>query len=170
MGEPSSLMIRGLIGIGLGLVAIVWPGITIAVLVSLFGVFAILDGVSILAYGVAGERSWTSALHGAIGIFLGVVALAWPGATAIVLVMLIAAWSIAMGLLEIVDAVRLRQAILGESLQGLSGVMSLLFGGLVFAFPGAGAFVLAMLFGMYAIVSGVVLVTLGLRLRSEIGA
>jgi uncharacterized membrane protein HdeD (DUF308 family) len=172
MGAPSSLIVRGLIGIVVGLLAIMWPGITLAVLVTIFGAYAILDGVSILVHGVAGmyERSWASILRGVLGICAGILAVAWPGITALALVLLVATWAGAMGLLDIVDAVRLRQSILSESLQGLVGIMSLLFGGLMFAFPGAGAFALATLFGIYAIACGFVLVTLGLRLRAGVAA
>lgn len=147
-----------------------WPGVTIAVLVAIFGVYAILDGITNLILGLNSTRregrSWPHALQGLVGIGAGVLTFVWPGITALVLVLFIGAWAVMTGVFEIAAAVRLRRYIAGEWLLALSGVMSVVFGVLVFAFPRAGAIGIAWVLGIYAAAAGIVLIALGLRLRS----
>lgn len=168
----SFLLIRGIAGIVIGLLAVAWPGITIAVLVGIFGVYAIIDGLTNLFIGFArsraGGRSWAHVIQGVVGIAAGVLTFVWPGITALALVWFIAAWAIVTGVLEIVAAVRLRKVITGEWLLALSGALSITFGLLVFAFPSAGAVGIAFVLGAYAVATGVILVTLGIRLRSRV--
>jgi uncharacterized membrane protein HdeD (DUF308 family) len=169
MGLSTLFLIRGLVGIVIGILAAAWPEITIAVLVAIFGLYAVLDGVTNLMLGLAGARthgrSWVHALEGVAGIVVGVLAFIWPGTTALVLVLFIGAWAIVTGVLEIAAAIRLRRLIEGEWLLGLSGVLSVLFGILMFAFPNAGAVSIAWILGIYAAATGIVLIALGLRLR-----
>jgi uncharacterized membrane protein HdeD (DUF308 family) len=170
MNGSSFLLIRGVVGVAIGGLAILWPGITIAILVGIFGVYAILDGITNLMLGLRRKEPhtgfWAQAVQGIFGIGAGVVALLWPGATALVLVLFVGAWAIVTGVLEIVAAVRLRRYISGEWLLALSGCMSVLFGILVFAFPGAGAVSIAWILGIYTVAAGMVLIMLGLRLRT----
>jgi uncharacterized membrane protein HdeD (DUF308 family) len=170
MDGSSLLIIRGLVGVAIGILAVSWPGITIAVLVGVFGLYAILDGLTNLVLGLmrtrGQDRSWAHAVQGVIGIAAGVLTFLWPGVTALALVLFIGAWAIMTGVFEIIAAIRLRRYISGEWLLALSGVMSLAFGVLVFAFPGAGAVSIAWLLGIYAAAGGLVLIMLGLRLRS----
>jgi uncharacterized membrane protein HdeD (DUF308 family) len=171
MASSGLLIIRGIVGIVIGILAIAWPGITIAVLVAVFAVYAVLDGITNLVLGVTDThthgRSWAHAVQGLIGIAAGVMTFLWPGITALVLVLFIGAWAIVTGALEIVAAVRLRRYISGEWLLALSGILSLVFGVLVFFFPAAGAFGIAFGLGLYAAAAGVVLVALGVRLRAS---
>jgi uncharacterized membrane protein HdeD (DUF308 family) len=168
----SFLLIRGIAGIIVGILAVAWPGMTIAVLVGIFGVYAIIDGITNLFIGFsrsrAGGRSWPHVLQGVVGIGAGVLTFMWPGVTALALVWFIAAWAIVTGVFEIVAAVRLRRVIEGEWLLALSGALSVAFGLLVFAFPAAGAVGIAFVLGAYAVAAGVILVTLGIRLRSRV--
>jgi uncharacterized membrane protein HdeD (DUF308 family) len=169
MDGSTFLIIRGLVGVFIGIIAVVWPGITLAVLVGIFGMYALLDGVINLVLGFSSRtrgRSWAHALQGVAGIVAGVLAFLWPAVTALVLVLFIGAWAIVTGVLEIIAAIRLRREIKGEWLLALSGIMSALFGVLVFAFPGAGAVGIAWLLGIYAAAAGIVLVALGVRMRS----
>jgi uncharacterized membrane protein HdeD (DUF308 family) len=170
MDGSSLLIVRGIIGLIVGLVAIVWPGITIAMLVAIFAAYAILDGITNLVLGFTRTathgRSWAQVVQGLIGLIAGVLAFVWPVVTAFALVIFIGAWAVATGALEIVAAIRLRRQIKGEWLLALSGVLSLLFGLTVIAFPGAGAVGIAWVLGVYAAAAGIVLITLGVRLRS----
>jgi uncharacterized membrane protein HdeD (DUF308 family) len=167
----SFLLIRGIAGIAIGILAVAWPGMTIAVLVGIFGIYAIIDGITNLFVGFsgsrAGGRSWAHVAQGVVGIGAGILTFAWPGITALALVWFIAAWAIVTGALEIAAAVRLRKVIKGEWLLALSGALSMAFGLLVFAFPAAGAVSIAFVLGAYAVAGGVVLVMLGIRLRSS---
>jgi uncharacterized membrane protein HdeD (DUF308 family) len=170
MDGSSLLIIRGLVGVVIGILAVAWPGITMAVLVAIFALYALLDGITNLVLGVTSTsthgRSWAHALMGIIGIAAGVVTFLRPGVTALALVLFIGAWAIVTGVFEIVAAIRLRRYIKGEWLLALSGIMSVVFGVLVFAFPAAGAVGIAWILGIYAAAAGLVLIALGLKLRS----
>jgi uncharacterized membrane protein HdeD (DUF308 family) len=96
-----------------------------------------------------------------------VIAFLYPGLTALALIFLIAAWALITGVFEIVAAYRLRRVIAGEWMLALSGVLSLLFGVLVFAFPAAGAVGIAWLMGVYAAAAGLLLISLGVQLRTR---
>jgi uncharacterized membrane protein HdeD (DUF308 family) len=170
MLDPTFLIIRGLLGIVIGVLAFAWPGLTIIALVGIFALYAFIDGAANLVMGLAGRRGkwWAVALEGLVGIAAGVVTFFWPGITALALIFFIASWAIVTGLLEIVAAIRLRHEISGEWLLMLSGLLSIAFGVLTFASPGAGAVGIAWILGFYAIASGIVLVSLGVRLRSRL--
>jgi uncharacterized membrane protein HdeD (DUF308 family) len=167
----SFMLIRGIVSIVIGILAIAWPGMTIAVLVGIFGAYAIIDGITNLFIGFsparAGGRSWAHVVQGLVGIGAGVLAFLWPGVTALALVFFIAAWAVVTGVFEIVAAIRLRRVIKGEWLLALSGALSVALGVLVFAFPGAGIVGIAFVLGTYAIAAGLILVMLGIRLRSR---
>jgi len=170
MDASTFLIIRGFVGVTLGFLAMLWPGITIAVLVVIFGMYAILDGITnvVIGFSRSHGRSWAQVVQGLIGIAAGVLTFIWPGVTALALVLFIGAWAIVTGIFELIAAVRLRKTIKGEWLLALSGIMSVIFGGLVLAFPGAGAVGIAWVLGIYAAAGGLVLVTLGLRLRTRV--
>jgi uncharacterized membrane protein HdeD (DUF308 family) len=167
-----AIALRGVAAIVFGLLTFVVPGITLAALVVLFGAFAIVDGVLTLAAVARGEGGgsdqprWVLALEGLVGIAAGLVAFVWPGLTALALVYVIAAWAILTGVLAIVAAVRLRRHIDNEWWLGLSGALSVAFGVLLMAAPGAGALALVFWIGAYAVVFGALLVALAFRLRS----
>jgi uncharacterized membrane protein HdeD (DUF308 family) len=174
MDSSSLLLIRGIVGVAIGVLAFVWPGITIAVLVGIFGAYALIDGVMNLFLGLSRSspqgRSWAHVLQGIVGIAAGVMTFVWPGITALVLVLFIGAWAIVTGVLEIIAAVRLRKVITGEWLLALSGLLSVAFGVLVLAFPGAGAIGIAFILGAYAAAAGMVLIALSVRLRTAVPA
>jgi uncharacterized membrane protein HdeD (DUF308 family) len=165
------LLINGLCAIAFGVLAYAWPGVTVLVLVTLFGVFCIFDGVTALIAAGARDgdrRSWGQLLViGIVSILAGVAALAWPGLTAVALLFVIAAWAIVRGVFEIVAAVRLRRFIDNEWLLGLAGVVSVLFGVALIVAPGAGVMALIWLIAAYAIVHGVLLVMLAFKLRGR---
>jgi uncharacterized membrane protein HdeD (DUF308 family) len=167
-----TLTLRGVIAILFGLMALIWPGITLLALVVLFGAYALVDGVIALGTAIFGDRATTGErgwliVEGIAGIIVGILTFAWPGVTAVVLLWLIAAWAIVTGVLEIAAAVRLRQEITGEWLLAVGGVLSVLFGILLIVRPGAGALAVVFLIGGYAIVFGIIIIGLGLRLRQR---
>lgn len=160
----------GVLSIVLGAVAFIWPSKTLEALVLLFGVYAYLDGVIWLAFGLlaagTSERWWPFAVNGVVGIALGVLTFAEPQAMTVALVSVLGAWAILTGVLEIVAAIRFRQVITNEWLLGLGGALSIVFGIVVLAQPSAGALTLVLLFGLYALLVGIAQVWLGIRLRS----
>jgi uncharacterized membrane protein HdeD (DUF308 family) len=158
------------IAIVLGLIAFLWPGITVGALVLLFGAYALLDGVMSIIGAVRASRSherWgVLVFEGLTGVAAAAVTVLIPAVTALVLIYVIAVWALVTGVFEITAAVRLRQHSAGEWLLALGGIASIIFGILVMVFPLAGALVIALWIGAYAIVFGVVLISLGIRLRN----
>jgi uncharacterized membrane protein HdeD (DUF308 family) len=164
------LLLRGICAILFGVLTFVWPGITLLTLVLLYGAYALADGVLALAEAVMGGAPaprWWLALVGLLGIAVGVLTFAWPGITALVLLLFIAGWAIATGLLQIVGAIRLRKEIENEWLLIASGVLSVIFGLILVVQPGTGALALLYVIGIYAILYGILEIWLSLRLRSH---
>ncbi len=164
------LALRGVLAIVFGVLAALMPGITLFALVLLFGSYAIIDGgfaivAAIRRRGTAGPW-WALLLEGLIGIAAGVVTFVFPGLSALALVYVIGAWAIFTGVLEILAAFVLRRQIQGEWWLAATGVLSIIFGGLVLVRPGAGALALVLWIGAYAIVFGILLLALAFRLRS----
>jgi len=165
-----SLVIRGIVGIVLGILAFAWPHITLGAIVLLFGAYAFIDGIVDLVGAVraasANERWGALLFEGIVGVLAGIVTFFWPAITALALVYIIAFWAIITGIAEIAAAIRLRRHVAGEWLLGLAGALSIIFGVLIAASPAVGAFVIALWFGAYAFIFGVILVALGFRLRN----
>ncbi|WP_437673187.1 HdeD family acid-resistance protein [Sorangium sp. So ce131] len=163
-------VIRGVLAMIFGVLAIAMPSISLYVLVLLFGGYALAEGmVSLLGAargGYAEQRWWVLLLEGIVSIGVALITLLSPGITAVALVLWIGAWAIVTGVLKIAAAVRLRKVIEGEWLLGLAGVLSIAVGVLLFIAPGAGALALVTWIGAYALVFGAFLIALGLRLRS----
>jgi uncharacterized membrane protein HdeD (DUF308 family) len=169
--EWKSLALRGLAAIAFGVLALAWPGITLRALILLFGAFALIDGVSMLAAvftGAAqaeGSRKTWLVVDGLVGIAIGIVAFAWPGLTTLALLYLIAAWAILTGALKIAAAFVLRGALTHEWMLGLSGLLSVAFGAIVAAAPGSGALAITWLIGWFALAFGALLLAMAWRLR-----
>ena len=165
------IVVRGIAAVIFGVLALVLPGITLAALVLLWGAYALADGIIALiaAFRIRdrGKPFWALLVVGILGIAAGILTFIWPGMTAIVLLAFIAAWSLVMGIFQIIAAVRLRKSIENEWLLGLSGLLSVIFGVLMLINPGAGALAVIWVIGAYAIVFGVLLIALGLKLRSR---
>ena len=165
-----ALLLRGLIAIVFGFLVWLRPGISLAALVFLFGVYTLADGFLGVWTAISGNREqeywWVLLLWGLIGIGVGILTFLAPGVTAVVLLFYIAIWAIATGVMEIVAAIRLRREIQGEWLLVLGGLASVLFGAFLMARPIAGALALLWLIGAYAVIFGVVLVILAFRVRA----
>jgi uncharacterized membrane protein HdeD (DUF308 family) len=164
------LALRGVFAIIFGVLALIWPALTLLVLITLFGAYTLVDGIFAVIAGIASyghnERWWAVLLEGIAGIILGVLTFLWPGTTALVLVYFIAAWALITGIFEIVAAIRLRKAIEGEWMMILSGIVSIFLGLFLVVAPGPGALGLTWVIGAYAIVWGILLLILAFRLRN----
>ena len=165
-----ALVLRGLAAIAFGVLAFVWPQITLTALVFLWGAYALVDGAFAIAAGVKShgdnKRWWVLLLEGILGVAAGLVAFLVPGITALALLVLIAAWAMVTGAFEIAAAIQLRKYIKGEWLLALAGIASVLFALALLFNPAAGALALVWLIGAYSIVFGVLLIILGVRLHS----
>jgi uncharacterized membrane protein HdeD (DUF308 family) len=165
-----ALALRGAISILLGLVAFTMPGLTIVALVTIFGVYAFVEGVLAIMAALRGIREhdrwgWMLA-EGIVGIIAGLVALFMPGVGALAIVWLVAAWAVITGALEIGAAIRLRKIIQGEWMLMLAGVLAILLGFFIISRPGIGVLLLATWLGVYAIFSGIVTLLLAFRIRN----
>jgi uncharacterized membrane protein HdeD (DUF308 family) len=163
------VLLRGIFAILFGVLAFVWPGLTLIALVTLYGIYAIADGAVALYAALAGGAPvsrWWLLFAGLLGLTIGIVTLVWPGITAIALLVCIAVWAVVRGVFEIVSAIQLRKVIDNEWWLIGSGVLSVLFGGVLLMAPGAGAIALVWVIGAYSIAFGCLLVGLALRLRN----
>jgi len=169
-----ALVLRGIAAILFGILAFVWPQITLTVLVFLFGAYALVDGAFAIIAGVKShgeyKRWWVLLIEGVLSVIAGVLAFMLPGITALILLMLIAAWSIVTGVFEIVAAIQMRKYITGEWMLVLAGIASLLFGIALLVNPNVGALAVVWLIGAYSIVFGVLLLSLGVKLRGLVRA
>ncbi|HEX8967837.1 MAG TPA: HdeD family acid-resistance protein [Chloroflexota bacterium] len=163
------IALRGVAAILFGVLAFAWPGITLAVLVFLFGFYALVDGVLNIIAALRGDshHRWALLLEGVVSVLAGLAAFVWPGLTALVLLYIIAFWAIVTGILEIVAAVRLRRAITNEVALIIGGILSVLFGIVLLVAPGAGALAVVVLIGIYAVIFGLTLLGLAWRLRQH---
>jgi len=169
-GNWWALAVRGVAAVLFGLAALIWPGLTLAVLIILYGAYALVDGVFAIVAGLragSGTRRWLLLAEGALGILTGLIAIFWPGVSAVVLLYIIAFWAIFGGLLRIVGAVLLRREIDNEWTMALSGVLWVLLGIVLFALPGAGLLSLAWLIGIFALGAGITLIALAFRVRGR---
>jgi uncharacterized membrane protein HdeD (DUF308 family) len=165
------LLIRGVAAIAFGLLTFFWPAITLFVLIILFAAHAVVDGAMAIAMGLQLRKQVDSTpwlpitVMGVISVAAGVVAIAWPALTAAVLLFLIAGWAIARGVFEVVAAVHFRKVIENEWFLGLAGVLSVMFGVSLIAWPRAGLLSLMWLVGSFSIAFGVLMCLLAFRLR-----
>ncbi len=170
----SAVILRGIISLILGILILIWPGLSLAVFLLLFGVFVFVDGAFTLFHAIGRAQSGQSwvlrMLMGLFGIGVGVVTFVWPGITAVVLVFIIAAWALAMGIVEIVTAIEFHRELTGEWLLAAAGIISVIFGLLLLFNPAAGVLALAILIGIYFVVLGILLLILGFQLPSRTGA
>jgi len=163
------LTIRGLALILFGIMALIWPNLTVAVLAILFGVYALVDGVVSVVGAILNRKTspnWTLLLiMGLISIIAGIFAISNPGVTSLALLYIIAVWALLIGLVSILTAVRLRREIEGEWVMIAAGVLSIVFGIALIVAPGAGAVALVWLIGAYAIILGILDMLLAARAR-----
>jgi uncharacterized membrane protein HdeD (DUF308 family) len=161
--------VRGVLAILFGVLTLVWPKSAITALVLLFGAFVLVDGIVAVVSGIQSreyfKQWWALLLEGLTGIVIAVMTFIWPGTAAVVLLYFIAAWAILTGIFEIVAALEFRNVIPGEWATFLAGVLSILLGILLFAYPSAGAVGMVWAIALYAIAAGIMEIVFAFRLR-----
>jgi uncharacterized membrane protein HdeD (DUF308 family) len=164
----TSLILLGVLAIIVGIIALAWPGVTVYALVILFAVYAFIDA------GLQAMRAFSSRsagpvfghlLLGLVDLAAGVIALVWPGPTALVLVLIIGIWAVIGGFAELFAAFQSGETAGTRALFILGGLVSIAFGVVLFARPGVGAVTLALLFGLFSIIYGVSQIVMGVELR-----
>jgi uncharacterized membrane protein HdeD (DUF308 family) len=165
------IALRGVAAIAFGVLTLVWPGLTLWALVVLFGAYALVDGIFGLievargAPGTHARRGWFI-FDGLLGVAAGVITLAWPGITALALLLVIAFWAFLLGAIRSAAAIRFRDEIPHAWIPALSGALSIVFGALLVITPGAGALVITWLIGWFALLLGTVELVAAARVRS----
>ena len=164
------LVFRGVIGVLFGLVAFARPGAMAFSMVLVFGCYAFASGIATVIAaarsGRAGEPRWGMLLiEGLLGVAVGALAVLWPASTALAFVWAIGAWAIVTGGLQIATAVRLRRLIEHEWLLAIGGALSVAVGALMLYRPISGGVAVVWWLGAYAFLFGVLMITLGFRLR-----
>jgi uncharacterized membrane protein HdeD (DUF308 family) len=164
----SYLILLGVLAIIVGIIALAWPGATVLALVILFAVDAFIGAGLQLARAFSGRTAGPVVGHlllALAGFAAGVIALVWPGPTALVLVLVVGIWAFTGGCLEIFAAFGSGESAGTRALFILGGLVSIAFGVVLFARPNVGAVTLALLFGLFSLVYGVSQITTGVELR-----
>ena len=168
MSMSASLLLRGLLAIAVGVVSVAWPGVTVGAFVILFAVYAFIaavtDGMRAFSSDRAGPLfGWL--LLALLSMVAGVVALAWPGITALVLVIWVAAWALVTGVAEVALTFRQGAATGERAMWLLGGLASVALAVVLFIRPDIGAASLASVFGLFSIFYGVSAVILAIQAR-----
>ena len=162
------IALRGVLGVIFGVIALVMPVATILALVLLFSAYMVVDGAIAIYAAIRAARKqegWGFLLfHGIASLAAAAIAFMWPGLTVVAFVLLIAAWSIVSGCLMLAAAMRTEQA---RWWLVLGGAAALLYGFLMIVAPLSGAVVLTWWLGAFALMFGVALIILSLKLRSR---
>jgi uncharacterized membrane protein HdeD (DUF308 family) len=164
----TSLILLGVLAVIVGIIALAWPGVTVLALVILFAVYAFIDA------GLQVARAFSSGgagpvfghlVLGLVDLAAGIVALVWPGPTALVLVLVVGIWAFVGGCFEIFAGFQSGETAGTRALFILGGLVSIAFGVVLFARPNVGAVTLALLFGLFSLIYGVSQIMTGVELR-----
>lgn len=169
-GNWWALAVRGTAAVLIGLAAVAWPGLTLAVLIILYGAFAVVDGAFAIVAGlrsIGGTRRWLLLAEGVLGLLAGLVALFWPGLAAVVVLYVFSFWAIFGGLMRILGAILLRREIDNEWTMALGGVLWILLGIVLAVLPGAGLLAVAWVIGVLTLAMGVTLIIQAFRVRGH---
>ena len=154
----NMFLFRGIAALAFGIITLVWPNLTVLALVLLFGIYAIISGIAVAAAALQNREvhGWGLLLfEGILWILAGVVALVWPGITALAFLYLLAAWAIMTGILELIAPLSFPMSGGRGVLMVLSGLVSIVFGIVIAAQPAAGLLGVTWLIGLYTIVFGI---------------
>ena len=173
-GAWGWILLRGVASLAFGAMAFAWPGITVVVLVVMWGAWAFVDGIAALVTAWQardrGTPVWPLVVIGVLGVGAGLVTVLAPAVAGTALLAFIAAWAIVTGVFQVVHAVRVRKAIDNEWLLILSGLLSVLIGVFILLYPASGALAIVWVIAAWSIVFGVMLVGAALRLRKYAAA
>jgi uncharacterized membrane protein HdeD (DUF308 family) len=164
----TSLIVRGVLAAIVGVIAVAWPSITVFALVIVFAVYAFMDAILEMTRAFSSRTAgpvFGHLLLGLIDIAAGIVAIAWPGPTALVLVIVVAAWAFVSGFFELFAGFQSGETAGTRAMFILGGLVSIAFGVVLAARPGIGAITLALLFGLYSLIFGVSEIVAGIEMR-----
>lgn len=167
------LVLRAIVAVLFGILAIVSPLLTVFFLIYLFGAYALVDGIVAIVVSIQQRNAypnwWVLLLGGIAGVVLGVLVFFWPGVAGLAIFYLVAAWAVVTGLFEVIAAFTVRaQGV--EWLLVLGGILSIIIGIVFFTHPVASILSIVWLLGVFSIVYGVILFVRAIRFRSLLSA
>ena len=169
----NMFLFRGIAALVFGVITLAWPNLTVLALVLLFGIYAIISGITAVAVALQNREvhGWGVLLfEGVLWLLAGVVALVWPGITALSFLYLLAAWAIITGILELIAPLSFPMSGGRGVLMVLLGLVSIVFGIVIAAQPASGLLAVAWLIGIYAIVFGILHLVAYFEARSVVSS
>jgi uncharacterized membrane protein HdeD (DUF308 family) len=164
------VLLRAVLLVIWGIITLSSPGIALFALVVVFGIYAIMDGVTAVVLGIQArkaEKSWGWIVaQGVISVLAGIVALVWPGLTALSLLFVVAFWAIVLGVSTIAEGIRSRRTDDRWGWTIAKGALDVIFGILLLVWPATGILALLWLVGIFAVAGGIVLAVLAFRIRA----
>jgi uncharacterized membrane protein HdeD (DUF308 family) len=163
-------LIRGILALIFGIIMLVWPSATVLVLIVLFGCFALVEGLFSIGYSIAsaskGDKFFAQLMLGLLGVLVGIIVLARPGVATLAVIWVIAFWLLIRGVLMIISAFEMSGSAGVRWLVGITGVIALILGILMFIFPVSGVFGIILVIGLYLVVMGIFLFVASFFFRS----
>lgn len=161
---------RGLLALMFGILALLFPEATILALVMYFGVLTLFGGTMFIVLALRRARhkeSWFWwMLEGIVDLVFGVLVILYPGISISIFVLFLAVWAIVLGLVQIVNAVQLRRRFHYWWLTLVYGILTLLFGLVLFANPFSGAVAVTIFISFFAMAYGLLLIFTAFSLRT----
>ncbi len=165
------MILRGILAIIFGLIALVFPGIALLAIIYVFAAYALVDGITAAVVAIqtrnSSSRWWVLLLEGLVGVVIGILVFVWPGETALVLLYLVAIWAVITGIMELSGAFVIPGAARLHWGLAIAGILSIIFGVILFIHPGAGLLAILWLVGIYAIIFGIFLIVHAIQVRSR---
>jgi uncharacterized membrane protein HdeD (DUF308 family) len=163
-----SLLVRGIIGLVFGLLAVIWPDRVLELLVTLFGIFILAIGLIATIAALSHRtplRTWLILIPGLVAVVIGIISIASPAVTTVVLVYLIAIWALVHGISEIYKALRVRKDVEGEWMPIIIGIVSVVFGVVLIVRPLTAGAAVTLLLGFFVLVLGILWLIMAFRAR-----
>lgn len=170
VGKWWLIVLKGFVAVSFGMLAISWPGKTLAFFALLFGLYLLIEGVLTVLLALINhkklERVWTIIFQGILAIIVGLIIFSWPGITVAALYFIFALWMMITGIIVIVQAILHRHDVPGEWLLIASGLIMLMFGMLLINNPQISVAIVGILFGLSLLFNGVMTIAFGFQVRS----
>jgi uncharacterized membrane protein HdeD (DUF308 family) len=166
-GSGTALIIRGTAAVLFGILVVVWPGVSVLVMVILFGIYAVFDGVTNIVQYVTRKRrrSVWQLVGGIISVLAGLVAFVWPGITALSLALVIGLWAVILGVSQLALAFEVKRTLGLWWLWLITGIVTAVFGLFLVVLPGPGILSLLGLLSSFAVLFGILLIAAGIVMR-----
>ncbi len=167
------MILRGILLLVLGIIAMVYPDITIAIIILLFGALILVEGIFLVIGSIAVKSEdpmWVVLLiGGVVSVILGAIILAWPDLTARVVLFLIGAWALIVGLINLMWALKVRkhEEVTGKGAHAIFGIIGIAFGIIAIAWPEETAVTIVVIIGIFIALMGILLVIAGFMARKE---